>query len=222
MEAWKPTQNPEIQKKNAFSRAFSKSSCELFLLPCHTSQEPNRNCSDKLVQMNFFFWDGCFFGWISSSGFVSTETLLLQHDYGRQAFLSCRGDTSKTTISCCNCGNGRRCGVCVLRCHSTHTRTHHVCRRRRTRTHYQGAHTHTQTHTHTHCDTHTHSHTHTHVCRRRRTRTHIPRRAHTRTHTHTVTHTHTHTHTATHSHTHTHSHCTHTHTHTLPQCHCMA
>ena len=34
-----------------------------WLLPSDTSWEPNRNCSEKLVQMNFFILGG-FFGWI--------------------------------------------------------------------------------------------------------------------------------------------------------------
>ena len=50
MEAQNPTENPQI------TRTFSKSSRELFLLLCDTRQEPNENCSEKLVQMNFLFW----------------------------------------------------------------------------------------------------------------------------------------------------------------------
>ena len=51
----KPTPNPEIPKKNtAFIRTFSKSSRECFCrLLCDMSQEPNRNCSEKLVQIIF-------------------------------------------------------------------------------------------------------------------------------------------------------------------------
>ena len=38
---------------------FRKVRANFCLLPCDTSQEPNGNCSEKLVQMNFFY-----FGWI--------------------------------------------------------------------------------------------------------------------------------------------------------------
>ena len=48
LEARKPTLNLEIQQNNtAFTRSFSKSSRELCLLRCDTSQEPNGNCSEK-------------------------------------------------------------------------------------------------------------------------------------------------------------------------------
>ena len=58
LRAGKPTPNPETKKNTAFTRTFSKSSRELLLLPCDTSQEINANCSEKLVQMNFFISGG--------------------------------------------------------------------------------------------------------------------------------------------------------------------
>ena len=48
------------KKNTAFMRTFSKSSRELFPASCETSQEPNANCSEKLVQMNFFILGGFF------------------------------------------------------------------------------------------------------------------------------------------------------------------
>ena len=66
LEAQNPTQNdfenPEMPKKHAaFTRTCSKSSCKLLSFPCDRSQEPDGNCSEKLIQMNFFIWGG-FFG----------------------------------------------------------------------------------------------------------------------------------------------------------------
>ena len=57
LEAQRPTQNPEIPKNAAFTRTFSKSSREL---SCDANQEPDGNCSGKLVQMNFFILGGFF------------------------------------------------------------------------------------------------------------------------------------------------------------------
>ena len=48
-----PPKSRNTKKKTAFTRSFSKSLRELFRKPCDTSQEPNRNCSEKLGQMNF-------------------------------------------------------------------------------------------------------------------------------------------------------------------------
>ena len=39
---------------------FRKVRANFSLLPCDTSQEPNGNCSEKLVQMNFFILGGFF------------------------------------------------------------------------------------------------------------------------------------------------------------------
>ena len=47
---------------------FRKVRANFSLLSCDTSQEPNRNCSNKLVQMNVFY-----FGWIFSGGFSAFE-----------------------------------------------------------------------------------------------------------------------------------------------------
>ena len=62
IEAQKPTQNPEIpKKKTPCSRElFRKVRANFCLLPCDASQETNRNCSEKLVQMNFFILGGFF------------------------------------------------------------------------------------------------------------------------------------------------------------------
>ena len=61
------------QKAHPKSRNTTKTPClhELFpkvranfcLLPCDTSQQPDGDCSEKLVQMTFLFWVD-FFGWI--------------------------------------------------------------------------------------------------------------------------------------------------------------
>ena len=51
------------KKNTAFTRAFRKVRANFCLLACEASQELNRNCSEKLVQMSFLFWvDFC--GWI--------------------------------------------------------------------------------------------------------------------------------------------------------------
>ena len=61
VKAQMPTPNPETPKKNtAFTRTFLKNSLELFLLPCNTSQKPDGNCSEKLVQTNLFILGGSF------------------------------------------------------------------------------------------------------------------------------------------------------------------
>ena len=61
IEAPKPTQNPEIPKKTARLRElFRKVRANFCPLPYDTSQEPDGNCSDKLVQMNFFILGGFF------------------------------------------------------------------------------------------------------------------------------------------------------------------
>ena len=49
------------KKNTAFTRTFfRKVRVNFSLLPCDTSQEPNGNCSEKLVQMNFFILGGFF------------------------------------------------------------------------------------------------------------------------------------------------------------------
>ena len=58
-----PTPNPEIPKKKKKTRLrelFRKVRANFSLLSCDTSQEPNGNCSDKLIQMNFFILGGFF------------------------------------------------------------------------------------------------------------------------------------------------------------------
>ena len=48
---------------------FRKVRANFCLLPYDTSQEPNGNYLEKLVQMNFFIWDG----WLFSGGFLSSD-----------------------------------------------------------------------------------------------------------------------------------------------------
>ena len=55
-------------KKTPRSRElFRKVRANFCLLPCNASQEPDGNCSEKLVQMNFFILGGVFSGGFSSS-----------------------------------------------------------------------------------------------------------------------------------------------------------
>ena len=69
LEAQIPTQNPEIPKKTPrLQELFRKVRASFSLLSCETSQEPSGNCSDKLVQMNFFI-----LGWIFPGGFYACE-----------------------------------------------------------------------------------------------------------------------------------------------------
>ena len=63
LEAQIPTPNPKITKKHLVCTNSLESPHELFSASCHMSQEPNKTCSEKLVQMNFYF------GWISWGGF---------------------------------------------------------------------------------------------------------------------------------------------------------
>ena len=59
VEAQMPTQNPEMpQKSLRLHELFRKVRANFSLLSCDTSQEPNGNYSDKLVQMNFFIFGG--------------------------------------------------------------------------------------------------------------------------------------------------------------------
>ena len=67
-EAPKPTRNPEIPKTR-LHELLRKVRANFCLLPSDTSQEPNRDCSRKLVQMSFLFWVGLF----KSGGFSSSE-----------------------------------------------------------------------------------------------------------------------------------------------------
>ena len=53
----------EDKKHTTFTRTFRKVRANFSLLSCDASQEPKGNCSEKLVQMNFFILGG-FFGWI--------------------------------------------------------------------------------------------------------------------------------------------------------------
>ena len=54
---WRPKDPPQIpkyQKKTPRTRElFRKVRANFCLLPCDASQEPDRNCSEKLVQINF-------------------------------------------------------------------------------------------------------------------------------------------------------------------------
>ena len=56
LEAETPTPNPKIPKKHRVCTIFSKVRANFPLLPCELSHEPSRNCSEKLVTMNFSFW----------------------------------------------------------------------------------------------------------------------------------------------------------------------
>ena len=47
-----PAPSRNTKKNGAFTRTLSKVRMKFCLLPCDTSQEPNGNCSEKLVQMN--------------------------------------------------------------------------------------------------------------------------------------------------------------------------
>ena len=60
LEAPKPTQNPEIPKNTALRELFRKVLVNFCLLLSEASQEPDGNCSEKLVQMNFFILGGFF------------------------------------------------------------------------------------------------------------------------------------------------------------------
>ena len=51
-----PPQIPKYHKNTVFTRAFFKVRVNFCPLPCDTSQETHRNCSEELVQMNFLFW----------------------------------------------------------------------------------------------------------------------------------------------------------------------
>ena len=59
----KPTPNLTTIEKTRLHKMFRKVRANFCLLPCDTSQEPNGNCPEKLVQMNFLILGG-FFGWI--------------------------------------------------------------------------------------------------------------------------------------------------------------
>ena len=70
VEVQKPTHNPKIQKTLRLHELFRKVRANFCLLSSDTSQEPNGNCSEKLVQMNFFI-----LGWNFSAGFSSCYDL---------------------------------------------------------------------------------------------------------------------------------------------------
>ena len=60
LEAGNPPQIPKYQKTPRLHKLFRKVRANFCLLPCDTSQGPNRDCSEKLVQMSFFIL-GAFF-----------------------------------------------------------------------------------------------------------------------------------------------------------------
>ena len=107
LEARKPTQNPKIQKTLRSHEHFRKVRANFCLLSSDTSQEPNGNCSEKLVQMNFFI-----LGWNFSAGFSSCDLWLLSwalscalswaHSWVKFRFLTCsarRPFPRETTLS---------------------------------------------------------------------------------------------------------------------------
>ena len=51
-----PPQIQKYQKTPRLRELFRKVRANFCLLPCDTTQEPNGNCSNKLVQMNFLFF----------------------------------------------------------------------------------------------------------------------------------------------------------------------
>ena len=60
---WKPKNPPKSQNTKKTPRLrelFRQVHVNFRLLPCDTSQEPNGNCSEKLVQMHFFILGGFF------------------------------------------------------------------------------------------------------------------------------------------------------------------
>ena len=56
------------KKHRVYTNSVRKVFVNFCLLPCDASQEPNRDCSENLVQMNFFI-----FGWIFPGGFSSSD-----------------------------------------------------------------------------------------------------------------------------------------------------
>ena len=68
-----PNAHPKSRNTKKTPRShelFQKVRANFSLLSCDTSQEPNGTCSDKLVQMNFFY-----FGCIFSGGFFTLPAL---------------------------------------------------------------------------------------------------------------------------------------------------
>ena len=59
--------NPKSRNTRVYANFFRKLRANVRLLPCDASQEPNRNCSGELVQMNFFILGGFFSGEFSPS-----------------------------------------------------------------------------------------------------------------------------------------------------------
>ena len=53
-----PKTHPKLRNTQTKPRLHKLFRTNFCLLPCGTSQEPNGNWSDKLVQMNFFIWGG--------------------------------------------------------------------------------------------------------------------------------------------------------------------
>ena len=68
IEARKPTQNPEIPKKYCVHANFFEKFARTFaFFPMTEVRKTDGNCSEKLVQMNFFILGGFFSGGFSSS-----------------------------------------------------------------------------------------------------------------------------------------------------------
>ena len=61
-EVQKPTPNSEMPKKPSLHELFREVGTNFFPLPYSTSQEPNGNCSERLVQMNCFVFGVDFWG----------------------------------------------------------------------------------------------------------------------------------------------------------------
>ena len=65
LKARKPTPNPKVSKRTPRScklhEFFRKLRANFHHLSCDTSQDPNGDCSEQLVQMNFFILGGGIF-----------------------------------------------------------------------------------------------------------------------------------------------------------------
>ena len=96
------SRNTKKQRRVYTMFFFRKVSANFCLLPCDTSQEPNGNCSKKLVQMNFFIL-GNFFGWIClllALGLRSRGTSRLASELQKSTLTT----TVRNYVLCLNCG----------------------------------------------------------------------------------------------------------------------